>query len=96
MTITIALVIAGAVAAVSPLVLRYVHLDGLQMAAVSYGVALLISASAALLTGELHLDRASVVTVLAGSTAFWTVQQAVFKVLAERAPGMVTEKPTIA
>lgn len=89
MTLTVATVIAGAIAALSPLALRYVRLDGLQMAAVSYLVSLAITVGAALLTGDLHFDRASLLTVLGGSAGFWTVQQAVFKVLQQIAPAAV-------
>ena len=85
----LALTLAGVVAALSPLALRYVHLDGLQMAALSYLVSLALAAGAGLLTGQLHPTTASVMAVLAGSGTFWAIQQATFKVLYAADPAVV-------
>lgn len=88
-TQAVALTLATLVAALSPLVLRFVKLDGLTMSTLSFLVALLIAVLAGLLTGDLHLDRASLVAVLGGSTAFWAVQQGVFAVLKQVQPAVV-------
>ena len=88
-TTAVATTLAMLVSALSPLVLRYVHLDGLSMSAVSYALAVLVALAASLLTGDLHLDQASLLTVLGGSTAFWTVQQAVYAILKQVSPQTV-------
>jgi len=88
-SLPLALALAGIVTAVSPLGLRYIKLDGLQMAALSYVVSLALAAAAGLLTGQLHPTTASVMAVLAGSGAFWSVQQGVFKVLYAADPAVV-------
>ena len=89
MTLTVATGIAGIVAALSPLLLRYVHLDGLQMAAFSYLVSLGIAVAAGLITGDLQPNTNSLLLILGGSATFWSVQQAVFKILNASAPAMV-------
>lgn len=89
MTQIVAITLAGIVGALSPLVLRYVRLDGLSMSAVSYGVALGIALVAAWLTGDFKASRAGVVAVLSGSTAVWTVQQGVFVLLKQYMPQAV-------
>ncbi len=86
MTLTVATVLAGLVAALSPLLLSRVKLDGVEMAGVSYLTALLIAAGAGLATGQLHFDRASLLTILGGSAAFWSIQQAVYRILVEKVP----------
>lgn len=82
---TLALLASG----LSPFLLRYVKLDGLSMSAISYLAAVVIAVAASLVTGDLRFDRTSLLTVLGGSAAFWTVQQAVYVVLKQTIPGMV-------
>jgi hypothetical protein len=91
-TQAVALTLATLVAAFSPLVLRFVKVDGLTMSAISFLVALLIAVLASLLTGSLRLDLASLVAVLGGSTAFWAVQQAVYVFLKRVQPSVVGAK----
>ena len=91
MTLTIATILAGLVAGFSPLVLRYIHLDGLQMMALTMAVSVLVVATAGLISGDLNFDRASLITVLTGSASFWAIQQVVYKTLKETRPSLVMD-----
>lgn len=100
-TLTVATTLAMLAAMLSPLVLKYVKLDGLSMSAISYLAALVIAVLASLATGDLRLDRNSLLAVLGGSTAFWAVQQAVYVLFKQVSPAVVqqpkapTTPPTI-
>lgn len=95
-TTAVATTLAVVVSALSPLLLRYVKLDGLGMSAVSYAAAIVIAIVASLATGDLRPDRASLLVVLGGSTAFWTLQQGVYVLLKQVSPGVVQlPKPTL-
>ena len=63
----------------SPLALKSIRLDGVEMAAVSYGLAFAIALVAGLLNGE-RLDTSSLAALLATSGWMWAVQQAVYQV----------------
>ena len=86
---TVAYGLATVLVILSPLVLRYLPMDGLTMSAVSYVVSFVLSLGAFWLTGDLHLDKASLLAVLGGSAPFWSVQQGVFKILAQLQPALV-------
>ncbi len=86
-TTSIALALAGAFAALSPLWLRYVRRSGLSMATISYIVALLVAVLASVLSGEIRrIDLSSVGSVLATSSWLWLVQQAVYNLFKEKLP----------
>jgi len=72
--------LAAAVIILSPLLLKYVKLDGPTMVAVSYIAALVIAAAALLLSGQAQVDPSSAGSVLAFATALFGLQQVVFQV----------------
>lgn len=94
MTQTVAISLVGLVAAFSPLILKYIHLEGPAMMALTLVVSVLITAGAGLAAGDLHFDRASLILVISGSGTFWTIQQVVYQLLKESAPRMVVTPPT--
>jgi hypothetical protein len=92
-TQAVALVLAGIVAMLSPLVLKYVPWTGAQMTALTMLVALGIALVAAWLTGMLTLTRDGIVQALLDSSGVWTVQQLVYAALKQVAPASVGAAP---
>jgi len=92
-TQAVALVLAGIVAVLSPLVLKYVPLQGAQMTALTYLVALVVALLASWLTGTLTFSRDGVVQALLDSSGVWTIQQLVYAALKQAAPATVGAQP---
>jgi hypothetical protein len=88
-TASVALVLAGIVAVLSPLVLKYVPWTGAQMTALTYLVALAVAVLASWLTGTLTFSRDGIVNALLDSSGVWTVQQLVYATLKQVAPATV-------
>lgn len=81
----VAMALAGAVLALSPLLLKYVRLAGIPMTVAAYVFALLIALAAALISGEANaIDWSSVGTVLATSGWLFAIQQLVYNLLKDR------------
>lgn len=89
LTQPVALALAAIAAALSPLVLRFVPLDGVAKVAACYALALAISLLASWLTGDISLSRVSIVDALLGSAGLWAIQHTVYQALQRVRPTLV-------
>jgi len=82
-TLQIALLIATLISAVSPLLLKYIQLDGNQMAAASYLASTLVALLAGYASGQLHWPPTweTLGVLLTTGSWLWVVQQAVYRLL---------------